>query len=295
MIRSSHIEVVATATQLRIFIPSGITGKYTEWIFKRHTNSVKHVDKWVLNLVYAVFRSGDYTYVRRLGGNSIISDNSTWEHAVQAQTGEVVDDDFSGGIAHGWQKLTSFAFLIDGKDWTPATENFKCRNLAVIQECNLFRYKATTGESEDLIAETTEHFDFNASGLTLRQSIRFQTNVKIANSYIGMFPIIRSITGPPAYQVTNRATRNNDGALEDVGTTGFTMKYTEKTDQVRVWGTDSEVSFHWQQTMSTGSEVLTFVSNSSAYNKVYRQACANGADVTSLTEWETEHKFRILT
>lgn len=295
MIRPRNVEVVATATQLRIFLPAGAGGKSTEWIFKRVTNATMHLDKWCLNLVYAAERTGDYTYVRRLGGNSIISDNSTWEHAIQCQTAGVNDAEFSGGIAHGWQKLTSVMFFVDGRPWTPATGNVRGRNIRVVQECNLYRYKPTTGESEDLIARTTEIFDFSSDGLTLNQSVRFAAAVTIGNAYLGMWPLIRSVAGSPFYQITSRAVRNNDGVPEDISADNHAHKFTAGTTKVQLWDPDSEMVADWQQTIRSGSEQLVFISGSPAYNKLYCQACPNGATVTSSTVWNTEHKFRIST
>lgn len=288
---SGNIEVIATATSLNVFVPAGDGGKSSEWEVVFLTNAAKHLSKWGLHYLYATERLGPHNYTRRLGGNSLTSDNSTWEHAVQVQG----DADFSGGIAHGWEKLTSVTFFVDGKPWTPATGNFKCRNLRLTQQCDLFRWKANSGDPEDLIARTTEIFNFSAEGLTLRQSMRFAASLTLQTAYLGMWPLMRSVTGPPFRQITSRAIRNNDGTPEDISVPGFTIKYTTGTNRVLMWDPTAEIVADWQQTISTGSEVLSFIINSAQYNKLYRQACAVGAAVTASTIWETEHRFRLST
>lgn len=266
-----EIEVIQTATQVRVFVPS-VSGACVEYVLG-YFDAGAHQSVWRISACYIVTRNAAHDYTRDRFGGVSVTDDGAWEFAVKV-SGEA---DWVG-TWHAYETLSTAFHFRDGARIESGSANHTCREWELVQRSAVYRYGTTT-----LLAYRTMRLSFTASGIRCRQSVEWQAAVTLEHAYLAMLPIERVIG---ATQITDTAITAPICAEQDVSASGFTEIASTTGDFIRIWGSDSGVSARFEVVQWPTEDHLIKVANSPYYNKLY--ADNPSAAVTASTVWTTE-------
>lgn len=259
--------------RLYIYVHSGIG--YVRYNFAHFISTLINSNCWLIHPVYAV----DDTLAARYE----ITTSGEWECAIKISGAP----DFMGGSEHGSEINTDIHFFIDGAEVQPSaiTNLTDCNEVRVIEKSNL--YDPT--DETTIVATHGKEYIWTKEGLTINQSVVWQTARSVDPSYMAMFPVTKAVSD---YLCTNDA----------FTTYAFTDGYVSGShiDSVLTWS--DPVGFlgsfnipRWDIEGNSLTGVGNFLStdnNGEDYNKMY-YVCATGGTVSQGDRWRTQTKYKL--
>ncbi|MFD1628779.1 hypothetical protein [Pseudopedobacter beijingensis] len=186
-----------------------------------------------------------------------------WETALK------INNDFVGGINHGFERKTAIRFVLDG-EIVPESESITLqsfKNLYVEQESDLYAFNSTM----DKIAVITKKWDFNTGGeIKFYQTIKWLSEQTLSNSYLTMLPVARD---DKDMIITSKAKRDDLHEVFDVSYEGHKNPLgpagrNKEASVMILWGDTYRftVSVKRKEILPNSS---LWLSNSKLYNKIY--------------------------
>lgn len=178
-------------------------------------------------------------------------------------------DDFSGGITHGDEQLTSIKFFADGEEIgaEDIAENQMCREFRVVRTSDLY----DPADHTTKIAEHGCEYIFKDGKCTINQSVKWLVAVALDNCFLAMLPIRKS----------HSQYRYDDTDFEIVENTetdyGYAFpnctKFTEYTPNKTI--TDFYIT-NYPKGLVGGDRGSVTDNSGNDYNKCYFKVCGNG-------------------
>lgn len=279
-----------TATNLSIF-NRGQLRNFIELNFERETvafdgtTNNSNLDCWRLK--------GGWECDQNFNRIKEIIQPGAWELAVRERG--ALD---SVGTYHGDEVLTD-AFFVIGDIAFEQNAVFDVTNpksFEFVQKSDLFRCNTQTK-----IADVLRHYDFKRHNFTLRQSVKFVTDVVVQDAWMSMLPIYRQNT--TSQQITDSAVRITNNTLynDSIANTTFSITPTSffNDDVVKIYGTSSKISASLKLLESPNLQnQQVFISNADAYNKIYFDVTGyqlTDVSVKADTTWTTKTEYSVTT
>lgn len=244
-------------------------------------------DLWRLNTLHEYARTGGFDFTR---GQRLVAFGE-WETAVITSLSA---GQFVGGLAHGEQKATSAALLINGSphDLTEAFEGH-VRQLDLFQTSDLYEF-GSAGASRLAVLNT--RWSVTRDYIDLFHTIRWELVRSIPTAYLTMCPWLRlDAVGTPHTnaQISDTARRSPLFQAEDVSDAGFT-EIKSASRRIILTG-PTGYALDLEIVSVTGAPALAVnVSTNAAYNKIYVNF-ADGSAVAPGEEWSIHSRYRITT
>lgn len=266
-----------------IYLPTG--AGFVKYRFAHVIDTDINADNWRI--------VGAFACDNNLNDRFQIVTNGEWEMAIQIKG----RPDFIGGSLHGDEVVNAVHFFVDGEkksleDMSEATE-FK--TLRIVEDTKMY----DPADNVTMVATHGKEYTFTADGLTLKQSVNWETVQDISTSYMPMLPIFRGNDNFSTLQITDHYYCDADFVEYDVSAPGTGDAYAWKKDvrSATIYSGKSGVcaSVEIIKTPDTVGGGWFQVSGSNQYNKLYF-TCAghNGLHTTEIGErWNTETRYNI--
>ena len=168
--------------KINIWIPAGIR-RYVKYIFEHTVLAAKNANVWRIDRAYICLRD--------LTEETLLTEGGEWECAVRLAN----RSDFTGGKAHGDEIFNNITFIIDGiavSDITAYTDVTEFSKLVILQNSTLY----DPADSSTVIAtHMSEHiFADDEKQAKIKQTIQWRGSFDIANCYLAMFPLSKSVS-----------------------------------------------------------------------------------------------------
>lgn len=204
-----------------------------------------------------------------------------WETAIK------INDDFVGGVNHGFERKTSVQFLLDGQPIAEEEDIVRrpFHSFYVLQETDLYAYNST----DEKIARIMKQWDFKEGGtIELRQTVKWLSPQSLRNTYLAMLPVSRDENG---INITSKAERDDIRKVFDVSQAGHKNPLgpggkNSASTSLTLWGDTYKlrVSIDREDVLANSS---LWLSNANIYNKIY-------FDYTGRHEVKKDEVFDIL-
>ena len=268
--------------QIHIYMPQeeGYLQICMNLVDSRETNAYG----WRLNMMYACDDG--------LRPRFPITSKGEYEAAIRI----VGRPDFMGMGAHGSEQMTDFHILVNGSE--VALEDLTA--LADWERIRICRDSDFYDPLDEVTHVATHRvvYDFDLSGLTVTQEVRWLAEADCGYSYMMMFPVGRDYEG---MQITDTYSDDGDPGEYDVSKAGF-------TGYPDLW-----LPGVGQMTLSSGKSGITAVMkrlespelagggyrhcwNAPAYNKLYFTVCGGGDQIQRAVpgdRWCTKHRYEV--
>lgn len=252
----------------------------------------KELDRSISSSNYDVWNMGKVAKVQRnkLGNFSYVSDVVTdgeWDIAIK----EKGATDFVGGTMHGDEIISEVSMNVNGERVNPeqVLSNY-VSEFTLYSTTQLYRDNTLTTSDVEKIASRSKEYKFTQDGLTITQSIVFETDLSLDRSYLAMLPILRNFEDA---QVTDTVTWDAAHEPVDVSKSGFKTTIVE-TDKVVISGETSGVKATVEViNKSTDAPTEFFVANDERYNKLYFSYVGDNYDVKKGDQWSQIVKYKI--
>ncbi|MDN8247130.1 pyocin knob domain-containing protein [Acinetobacter baumannii] len=197
--------------------------------------------------------------------------------------------DHVGGF-HGDELLTDALFLVDGVFKEPNTwiGSGEAKEIRFQQVSNIYRLNTQTP-----IAKHYKEVVITKDGITVPQSVEMLVTTNVDRFWIALLPILRVAAN--SVQVTKRDIR--DGVMRDVTDAGFTQVYTplKNGSYVNVSGDKYIGSVEISNINGALPTADIYVSNDTAYNKIYVSAIGGASSGVTLNagqkiSWMSKYK-----
>lgn len=251
--------------KISVYIP---TNKgYVEYDFRHNVNITDNANSWEIFKVYHC--DNELNQIKN------ITETGEWECAIKLSG----RSDFSGGILHGDELMDSITFTIDGKDMQPNEIN-KLTNfeeIKIMEKSKLFDPK----DSKTVIANHSRNYTINLEGIEIKQSLEWLVSETLDLSYMGMFPISKS--------VTNKIYTNlSDQRFEIVNGMAF-----DGATKATIYSEEEQVYGEFEVIKSPRNYIFIQDNGGNLYNKLYLAVCNQG-DKSSINDvWESIIKYKI--
>ena len=239
---------------------------------------------WRLNMMYACDNNLNQIFP--------ITSSGEYEAAIQLDG----RPDFMGMGAHGSEQMTSFTIYVDGTQTT-------LEALAALTDWSTIRIQRESDfydplDETTLVATHSVIYDFDLSGLTVTQDVKWLTDATCISSYMMMFPVRRTYN---ELQITDTFYDNADAVLYDVSEAGFNtspVRWTAGASKMTLYSRKSGITASMEslETMELTGSNYRKCANSASYNKLYFTICgASGAKhtVTAGDQWHTRHRYEV--
>ena len=269
--------------RIDIYIPT-VLG-YVKYRFGHVFDSDINADNWRI--------VGAFACDENLNDRFQIASTGEWEMAIKIEG----RPDFIGGNLHGDEVVNSVQFFIDGakKALADLIELTEFKTLRIVEDTQMY----DPNDNATKVATHGKEYTFTADGLTLKQSVNWQTRQNITTSYMTMLPIFRGNDNYSVLQISDRVYTDVDFVEYDVSVPGNYPGFAWKKDvrSVTIYSDKSGVcaSVEIVKTPDTIGGGWFQVSSAAQYNKLYF-TCAGYREnhVTQVGErWNTETKYRI--
>lgn len=253
---------------LRLFIPT--TQGYINYNIVHSVSNSINADIWRIGQAYAYDDDLQNRY-------AITSVGAEWDMALRLNG----RDDFIGGSAHGDEKYTFFAMLINGKqiDITSINELTSFTEITILE--NSIGY-----DPNDHTTQVLKHYKeyiINSNGIKLNQKVEWLNDYTLGSSYMAMMPPLKTLTDTFYTNIDYKImpTLNNFGS------------YLKATKAV-VYGDNLcfTMSVPKYPSLVGGDRFLLQDNGGLPYNKMYFVIC-NGASVSKGDIWETTTCYQI--
>lgn len=186
---------------------------------------------------------------------------------------------------HGSEQVSSIYFFADGKNINLS----EVETLTSFEELRIVEVSDLYDPTDEvtLAAKHSKEYIFNADGLTINQGIQWVNNYQLMDSYMAMFPTIKSVLD--YLRVNNKI---------DAYDLSNDQPYTASgTDKVFAWGDKILCDFDipvWKINGDITGSGAFFVSDNGGYSyyKMYYRACGTGT-VSAGDVWETSSFYNI--
>lgn len=208
--------------------------------------------------------------------------------------------DFIGGIAHGDEVMESDSVIcmLDGaitdiSSLTSFTEFDKLQMFCITK-----MYDPNDGTTQ--VGEHSREWEFTKAGLLLNQTVSFQQNLTLNESFMPMLCAVRGNDATSEEQITDTYIDDGNFRAYDVGTSGFTGYPTQRKPDVRtvhLCGADSKLEITLdvinQPNYAQGQGAWLY--NGDAYNKIYCTVCGYGAsqNVVNGDKWHVKTRINV--
>lgn len=255
----------SSTERLEIYIPTN--NGYIKHDLLHCVDSSKNADVW---------RMGRVSNTDEAFNTGIeITTSGEWELAVMLNG----RPDFSGGILHGSEVLSSYTLLVDGvitsKESLATMRNFDTFEL--LQSTILY----DANDETTVIGYHHTNHKFSKDGFTLEQSTELLNKTDINVFYIGMLPASKS--------VFNKYFANNDYTLKDLRsgiTVNGAMEITLLGETDNVFGCVSMDS-------DLLGDIVVLDNSSDLYYKVYFRAKDLTDNQDNLLKYNVKYKFAV--
>ena len=204
-----------------------------------------------------------------------ITTSGEWELAIMLNG----RPDFSGGILHGSEVLTSYTLLVDGVITTK-------KNLTTMREFETFELLQSTtlydaNDETTIIGYHHTNHKFSKDGFTLEQSTELLNKTDINSFYIGMLPSSKS--------VFNKYFANNDYTMKDLRS-GITVN---GATEITLLGETYNVLGCVSMDSDLLGDIVVLDNSSDLYYKVYfiSKDLTNNQD--NLLKYNVKYKFTV--
>lgn len=269
--------------RIDIYIPTAVG--YVKYRFGHVVDSSINADNWRI--------VGAFACDEDLNDRFQITSTGEWEMAMKIEG----RPDFIGGNLHGDEVVNAVHFFVDDvkKTLDDLSQITEFKTLRIVEDTQMYDPNDNTTK----VATHGKEYTFTADGLTLKQSVNWETRQNIATSYMAMLPIFRGNDNYSALQITDRYYCDADFVEYDVSVPGDNAGFGWKKDvrSATIYSDKSGVcaSMEIVKTPNTVGGGWFMVANVEQYNKLYF-TCAglNGTHVTEVGErWNTETRYNI--
>ncbi|MDV7638736.1 hypothetical protein R4611_02355 [Acinetobacter baumannii] len=265
------------ADRITIYLPAS-NGNLIKYLFRHNQDASIQQDIWRLERAIE-------TNTALVDVQEIVT-YGEWEFTMRETA---YPDDHVGGV-HGDELLTSALFLVDGvyKDPMTWTGSGEAKEIRFQQVSNIYRRN-----TQIPIAKHFKEDVITKDGITVLQSVEMLVTTNADRFWFAMLPIFRVAAN--SVQVTKRDIR--DGVIRDVTNAGFTQVYTplKNGSYVNVSGDKYTGSVKLSNINGALPTADIYVSNDTAYNKIYVSAIGGASSGVTLNagqkfEWSTTYE-----
>lgn len=264
--------VGSSTERLEIHIPSTIG--YIRYDFVHSVDQTINADNWRIHNAYAV----DDTLLQRFA----LTTSGEWEAAIHLAG----KPDFSGGIAHGDEIVTSLKVFVDGEyvDPTTLTDIRDFKEIRIIETSNMY----DPDDNTTLICKHGSEHIFNSEGVIVNQNIIWSIACSPSTCYLAMFP--------PAKFGSDKLYMDTNYEVETLPTSNYRNTYPKAKSAVIYNETNgfwAEFSIPKYPTGLSGGDYFWVMDNGgSNYNKMY-YVVTTGTTVQPNDMWQAQTVYKL--
>ena len=263
----------ASTERVEVYVPSRVG--YIRYDFL-HTEAVdRNADLWRVGYAYAV----DDSFVERFA----LTVQGEWECALHL-TGR---EDFSGGYAHGDEKLDVITFFVDGElvDITECATMTEFSTLHIVQTSQML----DPADGTTVIADHGSEHIFS-DGLVVDQAVTWKADQTLAQCYMAMFPTAKAHT--------DKVFTDRDFVVKDADGTTITVP---KATRAAIFSTtdgfraDISVGIYPSGIDASGDYFRLTDNGGNNYNKMYFAitSASGGATVSAGDVWMAQTVYQL--
>lgn len=251
--------------QLNVFIPIDDNGKTMKYNLGHCVDPSIKADVWRIMYAYLVSNIGN-TRKMTIAGE--------WECALKLD-GRA---NFSGGYIHGNEVEASVIAIADGIKKSISDINGRYKELRIVRTSSIY----DNADPTVLIAKHGVEYVFTAEGLTINQTVHWETPALLSTCYLAMLPIAKAYS-TYRYDNTDFEVKTNNQTNYSVSIPNATA-ITEFSD---TYEDLFEMSIPvYPSGLIGGDKGLISDNNGRGYNKVYFTVC-DGETVSPGTLWKS--------
>lgn len=261
------IHVDKQKSMLSIYFPVGdiSSNNYIRIDLQHLSNSAKRTNLWRLTRGFHVTREKDNTFKNVYNKEFIYP--GEWECAIMTLKDGKKNPDFMGGF-HGYEEQNSVLIKVDDRQIEPSSiETFETNTIHFIQHSTMFEYG-----TDRPVAKHLKDYTIANSSIKLHQEVEWLEPMAIANSYLTMLPIARSLDD--GAQITSHLTVGDNTTIYDVSKTNKDLDISGKNiKKSSIWGKESglkvEVEVEYEPVLPGNKYFCSMYTPQNGYNKLY--------------------------